>query len=98
MRTPYQLARRYAEQLSVGVDYARFDFMWNGSDLYGGEITVYPSAGNQEIVNPTIHSAIMTGWNLELSHFLGTRRTGFSRVYADALRRRLEARARPAGA
>jgi hypothetical protein len=85
---PYRLALRYAEQLSVGVDYARFDFMWNGADLYGGEITVYPSAGNQDIVNSTIHSAIMTGWDLEMSHFLRTRHTGIRRIYADALRRR----------
>jgi len=91
---PYQLALRYAGQLSVGVDYARFDFMWNGTDLYGGEITVYPAAGHQEIVEPTIHSAIMTGWDLQTSHFLTTSRTGIGRIYADALRRRLGGRPR----
>lgn len=89
VRRPYQLALRYTERLSVGVDYARFDFMWNGTDLYGGEITVYPSAGYQEITEPSIHSAIMTGWDLRTSHFLTTPHTGIRRVYADALRRRL---------
>jgi hypothetical protein len=86
---PYQLALRYAEKLSVGVDYARFDFMWNGTDLYGGEITVYPAAGYHEITEPTIHAAIMTGWDLTTSHFLTTPHTGIRRIYADALRRRL---------
>jgi hypothetical protein len=88
LRRPYQLALRYTQQLSIGVDYARFDFMWNGTDLYGGEITVYPSAGNQDITEPTIHSAIMTGWDLKTSHFLTTPQTGFRRIYAEALRRR----------
>jgi hypothetical protein len=90
VRRPYRLALRCTEKLSVGVDYARFDFMWNGTELYGGEITVYPSAGYQEIVDPTIHLAIMTGWDLRTSHFLTRPHTGISRIYADALRRRLE--------
>ena len=94
VRPPYRLALRYTEKLSVGVDYARFDFMWNGTDLYGGEITVYPSAGHQDIVEPTIHAAIMTGWDLRTSHFLTTPRTGIGRIYPDALRRRLGGRPR----
>jgi hypothetical protein len=41
----YREAWKLAGVLSTGVDYARFDFLWNGTTLYGGEITVYPGAG-----------------------------------------------------
>lgn len=90
IRRPYRLALNYAEKLSRGVDYARFDFMWNGQDLYGGEITVYPSAGVHDITNTAVHRATMAGWDLEVSHFLRASHTGLCRLYAQALRRRLQ--------
>ncbi len=87
---PYMLAIEHTSKLSLGVDYARFDFMWNGKDLYGGEITVYPAAGDHEIRNHSVHMAIQRGWNLENSHFLTAEHTGYKRVYANALRRSIK--------
>jgi hypothetical protein len=85
----YRLALQHTAKLSVGVDYARFDFMWNGTSLYGGEITVYPAAGASEIKNRSIHAAIINGWDLQCSHFLRTAHSGVVQIYADALRRLL---------
>jgi hypothetical protein len=86
---PYRRAVRFAEKLSVGVDYARFDFMWNGAELFGGEITVYPAAGSVDPANSSTHGATLTGWDLRQSHFLQAPHTGWTRIYADALCRRL---------
>lgn len=92
IRRPYRLALQHTARLSGGVDYARFDFMWNGKDLYGGEITVYPSAGIHEIKNSSVHAALVDGWDLGCSHFLRTRHSGAVRIYADALKRLLQAK------
>lgn len=86
---PYRRAVQFTEALSVGVDYARFDFMWNGVELYGGEITVYPAAGLAEPGNAWTNRVILTGWELAQSHLLQTPQSGWKRSYAAALRRRL---------
>ena len=86
---PYRRAVRFAERLSVGVDYARFDFLWNGAELYGGEITVYPAAGGADPANAVLNQVMLTGWDLRQAHFLRAQHTGWRRIYADALRRRL---------
>ena len=90
---PYRRAVRYARQLSIGVDYARFDFMWNGRDLFGGEITVYPAAGMADPANTLTRDALLGGWDLMQSHFLKSQHTGWMRIYAEALMRRLKKRA-----
>lgn len=90
---PYRRAVRYARQLSVGVDFARFDFMWNGQELFGGEITVYPAAGMSDPANSMTRDALLGGWDLMQSHFLKSRYTGWTRLYADALERWLQRRA-----
>ena len=90
---PYRRAVRYAQQLSVGVDYARFDFMWNGRDLFGGEITVYPAAGMSNPANSLARAALLGGWDVMQSHFLKSQHAGWTRLYADALKRRLKKRA-----
>lgn len=87
---PYRLAVQFAQKLSVGVDYARFDFLWNGAELFGGEITVYPAAGALDPANSSANAVTMTGWDLMQSHFLQSQHTGWMRIYADALSRRLK--------
>ena len=87
---PYRRAVRYARQLSVGVDYARFDFIWNGQELFGGEITVYPAAGMADPANSMTRDAMLNGWDLMQSHFLKSPHAGWTRLYADALKRRLK--------
>jgi hypothetical protein len=82
-------AVRCAELLSLGVDYARYDFMTNGSDLFAGEITVYPAAG----VSPATPHGVMGSdtmvegeWDLRGSWFLSTPQKGWRRVYANLLK------------
>jgi hypothetical protein len=87
---PYRRAVQFTQKLSAGVDYARFDFLWNGAQLFGGEITVYPAAGVTDPANSSANAVTMTGWDLMQSHFLKSRHTGWMRIYADALRRRLK--------
>ncbi len=84
---PYRRAVHFTKQLSVGVDYARFDFLWNGKDLFGGEITVYPAGGGADITNPSVNVMTLTGWDLLQSHFMKSRHGGWKQLYADALRR-----------
>lgn len=82
---PYRKALSFASALSAGVDYARFDFMWNGTHLYAGEITVYPSAGVHELANTRVRELILRGWDLRSAWFLRTRQRGPKRLYAAAL-------------
>ncbi len=89
---PYKRAVEFTKRLSGGVDYARFDFMWNGSELYAGEITIYPAAGNNELANASVHAAIIAGWDLSTSHFLTARHSGLIGVYANSLRRTIRRR------
>jgi hypothetical protein len=88
---PYRRAVQFAQKLSVGVDYARFDFLWNGAELFGGEITVFPAGGFSDPANSSANAVTMTGWDLIQSHFLKSQHTGWMRIYADALSRRLKA-------
>jgi hypothetical protein len=85
---PYRKAIEYARRLSQQIDYARFDFMWNGQELYGGEITVYPAGGFNEANNSVTRKVMLEGWDLSCSHFLTARHTGWKEIYAGALRRR----------
>jgi hypothetical protein len=84
---------QFARKLSVDVDYARFDFMWNGKELFGGEITVYPAAGMTDPLNSSANTMTLTGWDLLQSHFLKSRHSGWVGFYADALKRHLKGRA-----
>jgi len=84
---PYRRAVQFARQISIGVDYARFDFLWNGKELFGGEITVYPAAGVRDPSNALVNTAILTGWDLRQSHFLRSQHDGWTQLYADALKR-----------
>jgi len=87
---PYRRAVGFAERLSVAVDYARFDFLWNGVELYGGEITVYPAAGLAEPSNASANAVTLAGWDLREAHFLNVLQTGWRRTYAQVLRRRIQ--------
>ncbi|MDR3459171.1 MAG: hypothetical protein P4N60_17210 [Verrucomicrobiae bacterium] len=86
---PYRRAVQFTRRLSIGVDYARFDFFWNGTRLYGGEITLFPAGGTLDPTHSQCHRIIREGWDLRESHFLKTPQSGLKRIYAGALRRRL---------
>ena len=84
---PYRQAVQFTKQLSIGVDYARFDFMWNGKDLFGGEITVYPAGGNAHSANAQVNACILEGWDISQSHFVKSQQRGWKRLYTGALKR-----------
>jgi len=90
IKAPYLRAVEFTRRLSVGCDYARYDFFWNGNELFGGEITLFPAAGTRDMASMQVDRAICDVWDLRDTHFLRTRQTGFKRIYAGALRRRLD--------
>jgi hypothetical protein len=92
-RDQYQKVIRLSELLSQDFDYARFDFLWNGLELYGGEITIYPGAGLAEIGDPTVRKIIMEGWSLLDTHLLTAPQPWPLSIYANALKRTLEPQA-----
>ena len=82
----FPLAVEYAKRLSVGVDYARYDFLCVGDKIYPGEITVYPGAGLTSSDDDGIDAVIVAGWDVGRSWFLQTPWTGWRKRYAEALR------------
>jgi len=90
IREPYLRAVEFTRRLSVGADYLRYDFFWNGKELYGGEITVFSGAGLAAPDNTQVEKSICAIWDLRDTHFLKTRQTGLKRLYAEALRRKLD--------
>lgn len=95
IREPYQRAIEHTRKVSAGVDYARFDFLWNGRTLYGGEITVYPGAGSKNPANAWVNNVLMNGWDLTQSHFLKSPQHGWRHAYALAFTRHLKAAQQP---
>jgi hypothetical protein len=86
----FPLVVDYARRLSVGVDYARFDFLCVGDRVYPGEITVYPGGGLTSCDDAGIDAVIVNGWDITSSWFLQTPQTGWRKYYARAVRRHFE--------
>lgn len=93
-------AVRYAEILSEGVDYARYDFMIDRSEVYAGEITVYPAAGlSKATMEPQIGYDTICNehWDLRTSWFLRNDQSGWKSLYAGLFRSHLNDQAALAG-
>jgi hypothetical protein len=78
-----------AARLSRGVDYARYDFMTDGRNLYAGEIVVYPNSGMTKAGderNATINTLVAAHWDLRKSWFLSHPQPGRLGLYARILR------------
>jgi hypothetical protein len=88
----FPLAVEYAKRLSVGVDYARYDFLCVGPRIYPGEITVYPGAGLTSADEDGIDTVIVEGWDVGASWFLRTPWRGWKKIYAEAVREHVEER------
>lgn len=92
----YVEALEHAHHLSLGVDYARFDFLSRADQLYGGEITVYPGSGLTRHTQFIDYNAFLADqWDLSKSWFLNTPQRRIAGVYADALRRLLDRETKP---
>lgn len=74
-----------AAQLSREEDYARFDFLFDGANLYGGEVTPYPASG-LSAATPEGQSGpdvlVNEYWDLRESWFLRTPQRGTNALYA----------------
>lgn len=77
-----------AARLSRGVDFARYDFMTDGCELYAGEIVVYPNSGLSRAGDEstgTPHTLVAAHWDLRKSWFLREPQPGRLGIYADLL-------------
>lgn len=96
MPTEFQLPDCFHEAIEAsrvlgsGIDYVRVDFLTNGSQLLGGEITTYPAAG----LGPASPAGVkgpdtMTNdcWDLRKSWFLTAPQRGVMGLYAAFLKK-----------
>lgn len=87
----YGDAMRVATAMAAGSDYLRVDFMVVDGQLYGGEITPYPTAGLMTNSDPTVLAAMGRCWDLRQSWFLSTPQLGWRAVYQQWLREHIDA-------
>jgi hypothetical protein len=79
----------HARELSRGVDYARFDFMTDARELFGGEITVYPASGHSKATTGEefgIDKLVNEHWDIGKSWFINTPQHGWKNFYRFLLR------------
>lgn len=89
----YRAASTYAGRLGAGIDYARFDFLVAGEQLYAGEISVYPGSGlarHDEFL--AYNTFLAARWSLLSSWFFQRPHRGLRGVYAAALANAFRAR------
>jgi hypothetical protein len=92
VKANYLAAVAFAERISQGSDYLRVDFLGNGEDLYGGEITVYPMGGRFKATPDGLtggDTLVNAQWDLRKTWFLNNPQRGWKRWYAWALDRAL---------
>ena len=81
-----------AKRLAGDSDHLRVDLTWNGQRLYLSEITVYSQAGFVRQLDKELLAEMTQAWDLRRSWFLTHPQSGWRRLYADWLRRTLDAR------
>ena len=86
----YSRAMMIAEKIAAGSDYLRVDLMCDSNELYGGEITVYPTGGTMTNSDPAVLADMGRCWNLDLSWFMHTQHAGWRRWYQQVLRYHLQ--------
>ncbi len=87
-------AKAVASRLGAGLDYARFDLLWDGKRVLFGEATLYPGSGFGAEVAAGIAPLIERAWleTLDRSWFLSTAQPWPRSIYAGAVRRWLAVR------
>lgn len=85
----YRDAMDAAVRVAGELDYLRVDFMISGERLYGGEITVYPSAGLMTNSCTESMAALGDAWDIRRSWFLSASHKGWRRQYARYLHKSL---------
>jgi hypothetical protein len=87
VREAFLQAVEYSKVLSLGTDYVRCDFFWNGETLYGGEITIFPNGGYRALLSPKWDCLARSNWDIRQSHFMTTPQRGWRKCYQAALAR-----------
>ncbi len=86
-------ALEHARHLSAGVDYARFDFILQGDQLFGGEITVYPGSGLTNHIEFENYNGFMEQvWDISKAEFFSATHGTFMQIYARYLQKNLRLR------
>lgn len=78
-----------AEQLTAPFDRMRCDLYELGGEIFFSEFAVYPLSG-KGITNVELRDLSRHSWDLRQSWFMNAPQKGWRRLYASALRRRLE--------
>ncbi len=91
----YRQAMDAASSVADRTDYLRVDFMVADDILFGGEITVYPTAGLMTNSSPECMAALGRAWDLRRSWLLAAPQEGWRRHYARWLRTALDDGASP---
>ncbi|MEL6168018.1 MAG: ATP-grasp fold amidoligase family protein [Pseudomonadota bacterium] len=94
MNAPAARAVDYARILGAPFDHMRIDFISDGTHLWLGELTVYNLKGHMAHMGADPDHPLNAAWDLRRSWFLSTPQSGWRRLYARALGRVLERRAR----
>ncbi len=79
----------YSRELTKGCDHLRVDFIWNGHDFFLTEVTIYSMAGYIDYEDDALIRQMASSWELRDSWFLQTPQSGWRKLYANWLARRL---------
>ena len=77
----YGRAMKAAREIGRDLDYVRVDFMVADGELFGGEITPYPSAGLMTNSDPEVLRDMGKTWPLKKSWFYQTPQMGWRERY-----------------
>lgn len=83
-----------ASVIGAHFDAMRVDFLTDGESLWLGELTVYNRGGKTSREGPLAHDVMTRRWDLRRTWFLNMPQRGWRGLYAAALRRALDRRAR----
>lgn len=74
-----------AREIGAHQDYVRVDFIVADGRLYGGEVTVYPSAGLMTNSDPDVLQDMANHWKLDKTWFVRTKKSGWMEIYRQSL-------------
>lgn len=85
-------AERLAREIGSHFDHIRVDLLYDGQRILLGELTVYNLGGHFVGIPQKEAAPMNAAWDIRKSWFLTSPQKGWRQVYANALRRRLNAR------
>jgi hypothetical protein len=89
LSTVFQRMREIAETLAQPFDFIRCDLYPKDQEIYFSELTIYPNSGYNNLRNESLKKLRNEMWDLRDSWFLTTTQSGWHKLYAEALLRKL---------